>query len=194
MPRAQGEGKRLWTPDSPILLNDDVAKQCDRHIPCRACLARGLEAECSYLTTAEDRAHINMAEIIERLRREVDDLRDRHTQPAREPSEGSRSAGQPYSFGESGYAHYAHSHAGGEGAESGSLPGSSPSSSMTNSRTVTSPDSTGSDSGVTGFPQHAYSVPTHPHVAELDGSVMMPEAPPFCCEYFGDDRGPERPC
>ncbi|KAJ5811634.1 hypothetical protein N7474_007935 [Penicillium riverlandense] len=131
-----------------------------------------------YLTTAEDRVHINMAETIERLRREVEELRSRHNQPAREPSEGSRSSGQKYSCGESGYAHYSHSHAGGEGAEGSSRPGSSPSSpsTMTNSRTVASPDSTGSDGGVTGFPQHYYSVPTHPYVAELDASVTMAEA------------------
>jgi hypothetical protein len=55
------------------------------------------------------------------------------------------------------------------------VPGSSPSSSstMTTSRTVTSPDSTGSDSGAAGF----YSVPTYPYVAEPDAETMA-----FCRE------------
>ncbi|KAJ5770398.1 uncharacterized protein N7511_002449 [Penicillium nucicola] len=60
--------------------------KCDRSIPCNACIARGIEAECTYLTTAEDRAHISQAEIIDRLRREVAQLRGRLNQP-REPSQ-----------------------------------------------------------------------------------------------------------
>ncbi|KAJ5610951.1 hypothetical protein N7510_007670 [Penicillium lagena] len=175
------DSKTKSRPQQSCLKCRERKVKCDRHIPCRACRARGLEAECSYLTTAEDRVQINMAQIIERLRREVDELRGRHPPPAREPSEGSRSSGQQCSFGESGYAHEPHS----QGAEGSSLPGSSPSSTstMTISRTVTSPESSGSDGGVTGVPQHSYSIPAHPYVAELDGSVTMPEASTFDCEY-----------
>ncbi|KAJ5246375.1 hypothetical protein N7468_001358 [Penicillium chermesinum] len=61
--------------------------KCDRSIPCSACTSRGLETECVYLTTPEDRAHISQAEIIERLRREVAQLRTQLTQtPPRGPS------------------------------------------------------------------------------------------------------------
>ncbi|KAJ5900819.1 uncharacterized protein N7473_004889 [Penicillium subrubescens] len=49
--------------------------KCDRNIPCEACIHRGIESECTYLTSPEDRAHISQAEIIDRLRREVAQLR-----------------------------------------------------------------------------------------------------------------------
>jgi hypothetical protein len=127
--------------------------QCDRSIPCHACIIRGLEAECSYTATAEDRAHISQADIIERLRREVAQLRGRLNQP-REPSQTKSWRQHPYapasvSAGSS-------SRRGGRGNDGQystgleteeSWRGSSPSSStttMTNSVTVTSPDSTGS--------------------------------------------------
>ncbi|KAJ5279156.1 transcriptional regulator family: Fungal Specific TF [Penicillium angulare] len=54
--------------------------KCDRSIPCHACIIRGIEAECTYLTTPEDREHIGQAEIIDRLRREVAQLRTQLTQ------------------------------------------------------------------------------------------------------------------
>ncbi|KAJ5670382.1 transcriptional regulator family: Fungal Specific TF [Penicillium maclennaniae] len=67
--------------------------KCDRSVPCHACIIRGLEAECTYLTTAEDRAHISQAEIIERLRREVAQLRGQLNQgPRQSPSPNPRYA------------------------------------------------------------------------------------------------------
>ncbi|KGO74656.1 hypothetical protein PITC_082650 [Penicillium italicum] len=61
---------------------------CDRSIPCHACIIRGLEAECTYLTTAEDRAHISQSEVINQLRREVAQLRGRLNQ---DPGESGHS-------------------------------------------------------------------------------------------------------
>ncbi|KAJ6113575.1 transcriptional regulator family: Fungal Specific TF [Penicillium sp. IBT 18751x] len=95
--------------------------KCDRSVPCHACIIRGLEAECTYLTTAEDRAHISQAEIIERLRREVAQLRGQLNQgPRQSPSPNPR---------------YARAHT-----------GHSPGSGSSNAG-VTSPDSTGSENG-----------------------------------------------
>lgn len=135
-------------------------------MPCHACIIRGLEAECTYLTTAEDRAHISQAEIIERLRREVAQLRGQLSQGPR-PSSGSKQryasahtghssgSGSPYTRAGSGSASASGVGAGavagysGGSADGGSWSGSSPSSTttMTNSVTVTSPDSTGSENG-----------------------------------------------
>ncbi|KAJ6102285.1 hypothetical protein N7486_004712 [Penicillium sp. IBT 16267x] len=57
--------------------------KCDRSIPCHACIIRGIESECTYLTTAEDRKHISQAEVIDRLRREVAQLRTQLSQGPR---------------------------------------------------------------------------------------------------------------
>lgn len=74
------------------LANTSSPSQCDRSRPCHACIIRGLEAECTYLATAEDHAQINQAEIIDRLRREVAQLRGQLSQgpaPRQGPSPGS---------------------------------------------------------------------------------------------------------
>ncbi|KAJ5295541.1 hypothetical protein N7508_010362 [Penicillium antarcticum] len=80
------DAKTKIRPQQSCLKCRERKVKCDRSIPCKACIARGIEAECTYLTTAEDRAHINQAEIIDRLRREVAQLRGRLNQPPRDPS------------------------------------------------------------------------------------------------------------
>jgi hypothetical protein len=171
MPRAQSQGSSRpisVLPSSPRISSLGANKaQCDRSVPCHACIIRGLEAECTYLTTAEDRAHISQAEIIERLRREVAELRGQLSQGPRPPSSRPRYA-HTYNSGSSGRgpgvaagyssASASASASGGGSADGGSWPGSSPSSTttMTNSVTVTSPDSTGSENGAQ---LQAYPVP-----------------------------------
>ncbi|CAG8370907.1 unnamed protein product [Penicillium salamii] len=105
--------------------------KCDRSIPCHACILRGLAAECTYTATAEDRAHISQADIIEQLRKEVSQLRGRLNQP-REPARPQKRRAHPYAPRK-------------QKEREGSWSGSSPST-MT-SVNVTSPDSTGSDNG-----------------------------------------------
>jgi hypothetical protein len=47
--------------------------------PCRACVARGQESECEYITNNEDRFQISQNEVIGRLRKEVNRLKRRLT-------------------------------------------------------------------------------------------------------------------
>ncbi|CEJ58291.1 hypothetical protein PMG11_06955 [Penicillium brasilianum] len=165
------ETKAKIRPQQSCLKCRERKVKCDRNIPCEACIHRGIESECTYLTSAEDRAHISQAEIIDRLRREVAQLRTRLNQSsARGPSPGRRdkvyarknkpigsrgsyaTASGPGSSGSGSGSRSATGSA--EPTEAGSWAGSSPSSisttTRTNSVTVTSPDSTGSDSGVGG--------------------------------------------
>ncbi|KAJ5265757.1 hypothetical protein N7524_006775 [Penicillium chrysogenum] len=164
------ESKTKIRPQQSCLRCRERKVKCDRSIPCRACITRGLEAECTYLTTAEDRAHISQSEMIDELRRESQGQTQRQRSrpdqgagpvPGKSPTwtqhalthAGYNCDSQIHSNG-SGYAAGA-----GAGAASargtpdtgeGSWRGSSPSSStttMTNSATVTSPDSTGSENG-----------------------------------------------
>ncbi|CAG7924516.1 unnamed protein product [Penicillium olsonii] len=112
--------------------------KCDRSIPCHACIIRGLDAECTYTASAEDRAHISQADIIEQLRREVAQLRGRLNQP-REPARPTQKSwrAHPYAPARKEFKE-----------REGSWSGSSPSSTtMTGSANVTSPDSTGSEIG-----------------------------------------------
>ncbi|CAG8903698.1 unnamed protein product [Penicillium egyptiacum] len=218
------DSKTKIRPQQSCLRCRERKVKCDRSIPCHACIIRGLEAECTYLTTAEDRAHISQSEIIDQLRREVAQLRGRLNQGPLEPghsqnqTQTQRQRSRPYQgagpFPRNGpsWTQYAPAHTGynhdsqspsngsgcatGTGAGSasaggtpdtgeGSWRGSSPSSSitaMTNSATVTSPDSTGSDNGAGSTSAlsrsasvSAYPVATGyaPHVAELDGSTAV---------------------
>ncbi|OQD72303.1 hypothetical protein PENPOL_c001G08512 [Penicillium polonicum] len=80
------ESKTKIRPQQSCLRCRERKVKCDRSIPCHACIIRGLEAECTYLTTAEDRAQISQSEIINQLRREVAQLRGRLNQGTREPS------------------------------------------------------------------------------------------------------------
>ncbi|KAJ5209734.1 hypothetical protein N7449_004113 [Penicillium cf. viridicatum] len=80
------DSKTKIRPQQSCLRCRERKVKCDRSIPCHACIIRGLEAECTYLTTAEDRAHISQSEIINQLRREVAQLRGRLNQGPREPS------------------------------------------------------------------------------------------------------------
>lgn len=80
------ESKTKIRPQQSCLRCRERKVKCDRSIPCHACIIRGLEAECTYLTTAEDRAHISQSEIINQLRREVAQLRGRLNQGTRESS------------------------------------------------------------------------------------------------------------
>lgn len=57
------------------IISDDF--QCDRNTPCKSCIDRGLQSECRYLTTDEDRLQISRAHIIDKLRREVNRLKHR---------------------------------------------------------------------------------------------------------------------
>ncbi|KAJ5159750.1 uncharacterized protein N7482_006754 [Penicillium canariense] len=167
--------------------------QCDRSIPCEACIHRGIESECTYLTSAEDRAHISQAEIIDRLRREVTQLRGQLTQgpgargpsPARrreralyarkyKKSRGSAEPRASYAAGSaSGTRSGSRSVTDSEPVDGGSWPGSSPSSTstttMTNPMAMTSPDSTGSESGASaGYAQHqAYPGSTAPYGTQI---------------------------
>ncbi|CAI7673026.1 unnamed protein product [Penicillium crustosum] len=80
------DSKTKIRPQQSCLRCRERKVKCDRSIPCHACIIRGLEAECTYLTTAEDRAHISQSEIINQLRREVAQLRGRLNHNPREPS------------------------------------------------------------------------------------------------------------
>ncbi|CAG8052899.1 unnamed protein product [Penicillium nalgiovense] len=80
------ESKTKIRPQQSCLRCRERKVKCDRSIPCHACIIRGLEAECTYLTTAEDRAHISQSEIINQLRREVAQLRGHLNQASPEPS------------------------------------------------------------------------------------------------------------
>ncbi|KAJ5782595.1 hypothetical protein N7457_004369 [Penicillium paradoxum] len=166
------DSKTKIRPQQSCLRCRERKVKCDRSIPCHACIIRGLEAECTYSTTPEDRAHISQSEIINQLRREVAQLRGRLDQPPRELSCNKRASSDQAS-GKSknrrqhapvGYSYGNHTHGHGSGyvinagagsaggtpdAGEGSWRGSSPSSSttMTNSAIVTSPDSTGSENG-----------------------------------------------
>ncbi|KAJ5654264.1 transcriptional regulator family: Fungal Specific TF [Penicillium lividum] len=168
------ESKTKIRPQQSCLRCRERKVKCDRSIPCHACIIRGIEAECTYLTTPEDREHIGQAEIIERLRREVAQLRTQLSQgprprsrprelsaerPGREhdrierPS-GYAGSGKGFVSDVGGVVGYAG--AGGAGTEmtEGSWDGSSPSSSaMTHSLSVNSPDSTGS-----GTASHTQSI------------------------------------
>ncbi|CAI7668713.1 unnamed protein product [Penicillium pancosmium] len=174
--------------------------KCDRSRPCHACIIRGLEAECTYLATAEDHAQINQAEIIDRLRREVAQLRGQLSQgPRQAPSPGTvrrrhnytrknergatSNANANASNSRNGYAGnrmaQRQNNAGGSENE-GSWAGSSPSSSTTtmtnsNSVTMTSPDSTGSENGSTLFPYPAAGPYGTSIVAETEGAGAFGE-------------------
>ncbi|KAJ5106736.1 hypothetical protein N7456_003411 [Penicillium angulare] len=92
------DSKTKIRPQQSCLKCRERKVKCDRSIPCHACIIRGLEAECTYLTTPEDREHISQAEIIDRLRREVAQLRTQLTQgpkPKSKPLPGRNRA--PYS-------------------------------------------------------------------------------------------------
>ncbi|KAJ5497227.1 hypothetical protein N7463_009214 [Penicillium fimorum] len=95
------DSKTKIRPQQSCLRCRERKVKCDRSIPCHACIIRGLEAECTYLTTAEDRAHISQSEIINQLRREVAQLRGHLNQSPRETghsqsqSHGQRSRSRP---------------------------------------------------------------------------------------------------
>ncbi|GLI74039.1 hypothetical protein PoHVEF18_002273 [Penicillium ochrochloron] len=193
--------------------------KCDRNIPCEACIHRGIESECTYLTSPEDRAHISQAEIIDRLRREVAQLRTQLNQTsARGPSpnrrdrayarknkavgvrgsytvaSGSGAAPGPGSSGSGSGSRSATGSA--EPTEAGSWAGSSPSSisttTRTNSVTVTSPDSTGSDSGAGYVQQHAYPGSTGSYgtqTAEVEMTTATDSA--ALGSYLNDDTLPQ---
>ncbi|OKO96892.1 hypothetical protein PENSUB_10446 [Penicillium subrubescens] len=196
--------------------------KCDRNIPCEACIHRGIESECTYLTSPEDRAHISQAEIIDRLRREVAQLRTQLNQTSvRGPSlnrrdrvyarknktvgvRGSYTAGSgaapapgPGSSGSGSGSRSATGSA--EPTEAGSWAGSSPSSisttTRTNSVTVMSPDSTGSDSGAGGagyVQQHGYPGSTGSYgtqTTEVDVTTATDSA--ALGSYLNDDTLPQ---
>ncbi|KAJ5713633.1 uncharacterized protein N7483_010814 [Penicillium malachiteum] len=158
------DSKTKIRPQQSCLKCRERKVKCDRSIPCHACIIRGLEAECTYLTTPEDREHISQAEIIDRLRREVAQLRTQLShgpKPNHKPkpypqraSSADRNASRnraPYAR-PSGYDRGTSQAPGFIGVESsattwsGSSPGST--DTMTNSAmTVNSPESTGSGSG-----------------------------------------------
>ncbi|KAJ5098187.1 hypothetical protein N7532_005188 [Penicillium argentinense] len=85
------DSKTKLRPQQSCLKCRERKVKCDRSRPCHACIIRGLEADCTYLATAEDHAHISQAEIIDRLRREVAQLRGQlsHGPRPRRPSPGS---------------------------------------------------------------------------------------------------------
>ncbi|KAJ5488756.1 hypothetical protein N7539_003646 [Penicillium diatomitis] len=158
--------------------------KCDRNIPCEACVNRGIESECTYLTSAEDRAQISQAEIIERLRREVAQLRDELSQSSgRSPSpihrdrvyaDRKKAPGVRERFGVGHDSMNTISRARGPGSRSATgsaeptdlascadsaSPSSLSTTTGTSSVTVTSPESTESEGGASGsgfFPQYAY--------------------------------------
>ncbi|EPS32752.1 hypothetical protein PDE_07712 [Penicillium oxalicum 114-2] len=190
--------------------------KCDRNVPCEACVSRGIESECNYLTSAEDRAHISQAEIIERLRREVAQLRDELSQnPVRSPkpahrdrvyAQKNKSAGLRESFAGGYEAANAVSRArtsesrsatgSAEPSDLASWAGSSSPSSLstttgTHSVTVTSPESTGSEGSANGpsfLRQQAYSgsVDVHPG-AVADVEMMATTDGAAFSHYFGDE-------
>ncbi|KAJ5740315.1 hypothetical protein N7493_000187 [Penicillium malachiteum] len=161
------DSKTKIRPQQSCLKCRERKVKCDRSIPCHACIIRGLEAECTYLTTPEDREHISQAEIIDRLRREVAQLRTQlshgpkpNSKPKPYPQRASsadRNASRnrgPYAR-PSGYDRGTSQAPGFVGVEStattwsGSSPGST--ETMTNSAmTVNSPESTGSGASGSG--------------------------------------------
>ncbi|KAJ5800206.1 transcriptional regulator family: Fungal Specific TF [Penicillium psychrosexuale] len=194
------DSKTKIRPQQSCLRCRERKVKCDRSVPCHACIIRGLEAECTYLTTAEDRAHISQSEIINQLRREVSQLRERLNRGSREPGDTQSQHERPgQGAGPHAPAHNYdnHGHGNGNGAGSasaggtpdtgeGSWRGSSPASSIiTNSVTVTSPDSTGSENGTRSTSASSRSTSTSacpiatgypPQIAELDGPTVQPLA------------------
>ncbi|KAJ5178319.1 uncharacterized protein N7500_001018 [Penicillium coprophilum] len=138
------DSKTKIRPQQSCLRCRERKVKCDRSIPCHACIIRGLEAECTYLTTPEDRAHISQSEIIDQLRREVAQLRGRLNQGTREtghsqsPSHSQRSrpdkgvgtvprnsqSWTQYAPAHTGYNHDGHGHANGSGYATGAGAGS----------------------------------------------------------------------
>ncbi|KAJ5656618.1 hypothetical protein N7507_008568 [Penicillium longicatenatum] len=163
------DSKTKIRPQQSCLRCRERKVKCDRSIPCHACIIRGIESECTYLTTPEDREHISQAEIIDRLRREVAQLRTQLSQgprprphpralseraksrdraPYARPPKSGKSLGSGSEGVGGGYAVGAGAGIGagaGTDMREGSWDGSSPSSSvMTHSMSINSPDSTGS--------------------------------------------------
>ncbi|KAJ5367112.1 hypothetical protein N7541_001053 [Penicillium brevicompactum] len=163
------DSKTKIRPQQSCLKCRERKVKCDRSIPCHACIIRGIEAECTYTATAEDRAHISQADIIERLRREVSQLRGKLNQPREQNRPPKSWRAHPYAPASgSKYKNNAH------GEREGSWSGSSPSSTtMTGSANVTSPDSTGSDNGAS---VSSRSVSMSVSVS-ASGSVPAPAAP-----------------
>ncbi|KAJ5200469.1 hypothetical protein N7491_008725 [Penicillium cf. griseofulvum] len=138
------DSKTKIRPQQSCLRCRERKVKCDRSIPCHACIIRGLEADCTYLTTAEDRAQISQSEIINQLRREVAQLRGRLNQSPRESSQsqGQSSSQRPrpekgagsfpgngqgwtqYAPAHTGYSYNGHSHANGSGYATGAGAGS----------------------------------------------------------------------
>ncbi|KAJ6139172.1 Oleate activated transcription factor 3 [Penicillium samsonianum] len=138
------DSKTKIRPQQSCLRCRERKVKCDRSIPCHACIIRGLEAECTYLTTAEDRAHISQSEIINQLRREVAQLRGRLNQGPREPGHsqskrqrqrslldqgtgpfpGKDPSWTQYTPAHTGYNHDSHGHANGSGYATGAGAGS----------------------------------------------------------------------
>ncbi|KAJ5803194.1 uncharacterized protein N7503_005644 [Penicillium pulvis] len=177
------DSKTKIRPQQSCLRCRERKVKCDRSIPCHACIIRGIESECTYLTTPEDREHIGQAEVIDRLRREVAELRTQLSQgprprphpkalsergksrdraPYARPSKSGKGSGSGSRSG-SGSDGVGGGYAGGAGAggagavadmREGSWDGSSPSSSMTRSMSINSPGSTGS-----GTASHAQVYP-----------------------------------
>ncbi|GAD99724.1 C6 finger domain-containing protein [Paecilomyces variotii No. 5] len=58
-----------------MTLDSQLIGDCDRTKPCRACCSKGTPEACQYNTNSEDRFYISQAEIIDRLRNEVNNLR-----------------------------------------------------------------------------------------------------------------------
>ncbi|KAJ6108888.1 hypothetical protein N7512_008725 [Penicillium capsulatum] len=175
------DSKTKIRPQQSCLKCRERKVKCDRSIPCHACILRGLEAECTYLSSAEDRAQINQAEMIHRLRREVAQLRGQLAQtPGPAPRREYDMKFQAHSSGHHGAASAAaYPIAGavpgsgtvGAGEADGNWAASPESSStnMTHSMTVTSPDSTGSERGASVPPVHSYAAgPYGTQIAELD--------------------------
>ncbi|KAF3384505.1 hypothetical protein F1880_002852 [Penicillium rolfsii] len=198
--------------------------KCDRNIPCEACIHRGVESECTYLTSPEDRAHISQAEIIDRLRREVAQLRTQLNQTsARGPSlnrrdkvyarknkavglRGSYTAAAGFGSGPGaapgpgpGSSRSGSGASSAEPTEAGSWAGSSPSSISTTTRkdsvTVTSPDSTGSDSGAgaAGYVQpHVYPGSTGSYGTQMTEVDMTTATDNAALEsYLNEDTLPQ---
>jgi hypothetical protein len=64
--------------------SSDLAIQCDRVKPCRACCTRGAPSECEYGTTKKDRHFIEQSDLIERLRSRCKQLEDQLTDAAKD--------------------------------------------------------------------------------------------------------------
>ncbi|KAF7715273.1 Fungal Zn(2)-Cys(6) binuclear cluster domain-containing protein [Penicillium ucsense] len=190
--------------------------KCDRNIPCEACVNRGIESECTYLTSAEDRAQISQAEIIERLRREVAQLRDELSQSSgRSPSpihrdrvyaDRKKAPGVRERFGVGHDSMNTISRARGPGSRSATgsaeptdlascadsaSPSSLSTTTGTSSVTVTSPESTGSEGGANGsgfFPQYAYPGVVDGYPTQMADVEMMATADSAAMNhYYGDE-------